>query len=239
MIDSISTQKCFSAFNSSKFPKAQQEKAPTSVKVASLVGAGVCAVGTAHLIARRQGKALHKAVNLLNVKYNEPELIGVALASIVGGLAAGGAVDDKKYLPIKIKEGIHQTIANVLAPLLLIAGLNKIYDKAPIKKLPQFAENTGIKKVANETVKMLPRLGIAAVGLVGGIYAGTLISNKINGLEYTEKERKVKALDYVYHPDDFAAALAIADKKGVLQKFVSKIIPPIFMLHGYETGTKR
>lgn len=237
MINSISAPKCFSAFCAKN--KKQEQTATPNVKIASLVGAGVCAVGAAHMIARRQSKVLNKTINLLNVKYTEPEMIGVAIASICGGLALGGAVDDKKYLPIKIKEGLHQAVANILAPLLLIGGLNRIYDKYQPKNLPQFSPDTKLKKFANEAIKMAPRLAIAIAGLVGGVYAGTYISNKINGIENTEQERQIKSLDFIYHPDDIAAAFAIADKKGVLQKFVSKIIPPVFMLHGYEAGTRR
>ena len=239
MIDPISSQKCFSAFNSSMRIKEQKIDAPNSVKAASVIGAGLGALGSAYLLARRQSKLSNKAVNMFGLKYNEPELIGVALASIAGGLGLGGLVDDKKHFSIKVKEAVHQTIANVLAPLLLIGGLNKIYDKYQIKKFPQFAENKGIKKVANETIKMLPRLGLATIGVLGGVWLGTLLSNKLTGLEGTKKERHIKPVDFIYHPDDFAAAVAIADKKGVLQKFVSKVIPPIFMLHGYDTGTRR
>lgn len=239
MIDPVSSPKCFSAFNSSKKIRASESDAPTNVKVASIVGAGIGALGAAYLLARRQSKTLHKTVGMFNLKYNEPELIGVAVASVAGGLGFGGFVDDKKYFPIKVKEAIHQIVANVLAPILLIGGLNKIYDKYPIKNIPQFAENTGIKKFANETVKLLPRLGIALAGLVGGVLLGTVISNKMNGLDGTRQERHVKTIDYMYHPDDIAAAFAVADRKGVLQKFVSKIIPPVFMFHGYDTGTRR
>ena len=88
-------------------------------------------------------------------------------------------------------------------------------------------------------MKLLPRLGIALAGLVGGVLLGTVISNKMNGLDGTRQERHVKTIDYMYHPDDIAAAFAVADRKGVLQKFVSKIIPPVFMFHGYDTGTRR
>lgn len=239
MLDSVTTPKCFSAFNSSKYIKDKDTEVPAKVKAASIIGSAAGTLGTAYLIARKQGRVLNKSVGMFGVKYNEPELIGVAIGSILGGLVFGGVADDKKYLPIKIKEGIHQTVANVLAPLLLISGLNKIYDKYPIKKLPQFAENKGIKKFVNEAEKMLPRLGIAVVGLVCGVMAGTVVANKINGLEGTEKERHIKPIDYIYHPDDFAAAFAVADKRNVLQKFVSKIIPPVFMFHGYDTGTRR
>ncbi len=239
MIDPISSPKCFSAFNSSMRIREQEIDAPCKVKAASVIGAGLGALGSAYLLARRQSKLSNKAVNMFGLKYNEPELIGVALASIAGGLGLGGLVDDKKHFSIKVKEAVHQTIANVLAPLLLIGGLNKIYDKYQIKKFPQFAENKGIKKVANETIKMLPRLGLATIGVLGGVWLGTLLSNKLTGLEGTKKERHIKPVDFIYHPDDFAAAVAIADKKGVLQKFVSKVIPPIFMLHGYDTGTRR
>ena len=239
MLDPIANPKCFSAFNSARrINKEQSAEAPLNVKAASVVGSGIGALGAAYLFSRRQSRPL-KPVGIFGIKYSEPELIGVAIASILGGLGVGGLVDDKKHFPIKLKEGVHQVIANVLAPLLLISGLNRIYDKYPIKRFPQFSDNKGFKKFANEAVKMLPGLCIATAGLIGGIALGTTISNKINGLDGTNKERHVKAVDYIYHPDDFAAVFAIADKKGVLQKFVSKIIPPVFMLHGYDTGTRR
>ena len=239
MIEPVAKPKCFSAFNSSKYITERDVDTPVSVKAASIVGAGIGALGSACLFARRQSRTLNKSVGMFGVKYNEPELIGVAIASVIGGLLFGGLADDKKHFSIKVKEGIHQIVANILTPLLLIGGLNRIYDKYPIKNIPQFAENKGIKKVANEAMKMLPRLGIALVGLVGGVMFGTVISNKMNALEGTKQERHIKAVDYIYHPDDFAAAFAVADKKGVLQKVVSKIIPPIFMLHGYDAGTRR
>ena len=239
MIEPIKSPSCFKAFKSSQNIKKADNKAPGIVKAASIIGAGVGALGAAHLIARRQSKLLNKAVNLFNIRYNEPELIGVALASVFGGLVAGGITDEKEHFPMKIKEAVHQTIANILAPLLLVGGLNKIYDKYPIKKLPQFTSAHKSIKYINEGIKMLPRLAIAIAGLMGGVSLGTVISNKINNIDNTEHERKVKAVDYVYHPDDIAAAFAIADKNGVLEKIVGKIIPPVFMLHGYDTGTRR
>ena len=197
MIEPISHPPCFRAFNSSKNVIKKQEEAPKNVKLASIIGAGFCALGAAHLIAKHQSKALNKAINMFQVKYNEPAIMGVALSSVIGGLVAGGITDDKKYLPIKIKEGIHQTIANIMAPLLLITGLNKIYGKYSPKKLPQFTPDSKFKKAANEAIKIAPHLLIALVGLVSGVFLGTMISNKINGLDKTPKERKVKPIDII------------------------------------------
>lgn len=243
MINPVSNPQCYNAFNCNNKqrhkPRHRRGEAPPSVKLASALGAGVGALGVACLIAKKQSVGLEKAKNLFNIKYSEPELISVALASVAGGLAAGGLVDKSKHFPMKIKEATHQAIANIFAPLLLISGLNKIYDKIQPKSMPQFKSETKMAKFANETIKMLPRLTLAVVGLTAGIHLGTAISNKINGIDDTRKERKVKPVDFAYHPDDIAAAFAIADKNGALQKFVSKIIPPIFMFHGYDTGTRR
>ena len=160
---------------------------------------------------------------------------------MIGGLATGVALDEKQYRKAKFREGVHQAIANIMFPLLLIGTGNRLYDKIrPKIKLPQLPATTKFNKFLNTSIQILPNLAITAIGLVGGVHLGTMLSNKIN--ECTEHhchKREVKPLDFIYHPDDVATALVLADKHGAIQKVVGKIIPPIFTLCGYETGIKR
>ena len=198
-------------------------------------------MGAAFLLAKHQSKGLGKSVNIFNVKYNELGIQAIATSSLAGGLLAGIGLDKKKHRKAKIREGIHQAIANIMFPLLLIGAGNKIYEKIKPKiKLPQLHQNSSLSKLANNCIKVFPHLAITIAGLIGGVHLGTIVSNKIN--ECTEHhchKREVKPLDFIYHPDDIATALVLSDKNGRIQKIVGKIIPPIFTLCGYETGIKR
>ena len=245
MIKHVTTPQCFSAFYSKKRPCCHHphphKEPPAKVKVGSLVGAATGALGAAFLLAKHQSKLLKKPVNILNMKYSELGIQAVATSSLVGGLAAGVALDEPKYRKAKFREGVHQAIANIMFPILLIGTANKLYEKVkPKVKLPQLPNTTKLNKVVNATIQVLPNLAITAAGLVGGVCLGTKVSNKINECaEHHCHERKVKPLDFIYHPDDVATALVLADKNGVVQKVVGKVIPPIFTLCGYETGIKR
>ena len=245
MIKHVTTPQCFSAFYSNKRPCCHNPhfhtEPPAKVKVGSFIGAATGALGAAFLLSRHQSKLLKKPVNLLNVKYSELGIETVATSSLVGGLSAGVALDDKKYRKAKFREGIHQAIANIMFPLLLIGIGNRVYDKLkPNIKLPQLPNTNKLNKFINASIQVMPNLLVTATGLIGGVCLGTKVSNKINECaEHHCHERKVKPLDFIYHPDDVATALVLADKNGAVQKIVGKIIPPIFTLCGYETGIKR
>lgn len=240
MIEKYSRPQCYNAFYSTKADIKKTQPVSFSVKAASVVGSGIGALGAAYAISKHQTKILNKSINLFGIKYTEPEILKVALSSVAGGFALGALSDDKKYLGAKTKEAVHQVIANILAPIATIWIGNKLFDKIEHKiKLPKFNSKNKVISIINTSLNILPRLAVTTLGLITGLYSGTKISNILNGTDKTPSARNVKALDYIYHPDDFAAALALADKNGTMQKFVAKIIPPVFMLHGIEAGTKR
>ncbi len=245
MIEKITNARCYSAFQSRKRPCCHSphihEEAPTKVKVGSLLGSGIGALGSVYLLAKGQSKALKKPVNIFNVKYSELGIQGIATAALAGGLGAGIALDEKQHTKAKVREGIHQAIANILFPLLLIGGANKAYDViSPQLKLPQINSSSKGAKLINGAVQVVPRLALTMAGLIGGVCLGTKVSNKINEeCEHHCHTREVKPLDFIYHPDDVATALVLADKQGSIQKVVGKIIPPIFTLCGYQAGVKR
>ncbi len=245
MIDHVNRPQCYSAFFAQKNPitvqHKEENKAPAFVKVGTAIGAGICAYGATYLIAKKQSKALNKAINVFNVKFDEKNMLFVASAALLGGMFAGMVLDKQEYRKAKFQEGIHQAVANIICPLALVACLNKGFEKIrPYIKLPSVKETSQIKKVINNSIKIIPNLGVTLAGLVGGVLIGTEIANKINKSSSENfTPRKVKLLDFMYHPDDVAAAFVLADKNGYLQKVVGRIIPPVFMMHGYEAGTKR
>ena len=245
MIKKVTPPQCYSAFYSQKRPCCHHphvhKEPPAKVKIGSLVGAATGALGAAYLLSRHQSKILGKKVNLFNVKYSEIGVQSIATASLAGGLAAGIALDEKQYRKAKLREGVHQAIANIMMPLLLIGAGNRLYDKIKPKiKLPQLPATGKVNKFINSLIQIVPHLAVTTVGLVGGVHLGTMLSNKINECaEHHCHQRKVKPLDFIYHPDDVATALVLSDKNGAIQKVVGKIIPPIFTLCGYETGIKR
>ena len=97
-----------------------------------------------------------------------------------------------------------------------------------------------MKKFINNAIKIAPNLAITIAGLIGGVYIGTKITNKINDdASGAVQPRKIKPVDFIYHPDDIATAFVLSDKNGIIQKIAGKVIPPIFTLCGYETGIKR
>lgn len=245
MLNKITTPQCYSAFYSKKRPCCHHphlhKEPPSKVKVASLLGAATGTLGAVCLLAKRQSKLLKKPVGLLNVTYSELGIQAVATSSLAGGLLAGIAVDDKQHRKAKLREGVHQLVANIMCPLLLIGTANRLYDRVKDRiKLPQLPNTSKANKVINTAIQILPNLAVTAAGLVGGVHLGTMLSNKINECaEHHCHPRKVKALDFIYHPDDVATALVLADKNGSVQKIVGKVIPPIFTLCGYEAGVKR
>ncbi|MCQ2958059.1 MAG: hypothetical protein MJ180_04045 [Candidatus Gastranaerophilales bacterium] len=219
----------------------KSDEAPLSLKAGTFISSLACASLMAYCISKNQSKALNKKINIFNVKYTEKDMLKVAFSALAGGTLTGIIFDDKKYVKPKLQEAMHQAIANIACPILLILGLNKAYDKvAKNIKLPQFKETSSVKKALNTTINVLPNLLVTGVGLIAGVFAGTAVSNFINDkITDNFNKRKVKPLDFIYHPDDIAAALVLADKQGHIQKIVGRIIPPVFACHGFEAGSKR
>lgn len=254
MIDNVTQPQCYRAFYRNtqectrKCPKIHTTEyppeTPSNIKVGTFLGSAACALAAAFLIARKQSKVLNEKIGLFSIKYDEKSMLGVAGAALAGGLLTGIAIDDPKYKKAKIREGVHQLVANIITPLAMVSAFNWGYEKLTKNiKFPSFKETSKLNKFLNYSIKIVPNLAVTLVGLTAGVFLGTALSNKINDSYINnpcqKTERKVKPLDFIYHPDDVAAAFALADKQGSLRKIIGKIIPPIFTLHGYEAGTKR
>ena len=107
---------------------------------------------------------------------------------------------------------------NTAVPATLVCGAIK------------FCEH--FKKLNHSTYKMI---GTAA-GLVGGMFLGAEISNKINDPKDKVPDRKVTMKDAIANIDDAFGALVIAKFPGVKHLHVEKVLPVIFAWCGYRAG---
>jgi len=246
MINNIQRPQCYNAFYSAKtssnnFVHNKVNDASLGLKATTFATSLACATLVTYCIARKQSKLSNKKINIFNVMYSETDMLKVAFSSLAGGTIMGLALDNKKYVKPKLQEALHQAVANIACPLLLVLGLNKGYEKISSNiKMFQFKETSQIMKGINIALNILPNLALTCVGLASGVLAGTKISNVINKqINDDYVDRKIKPLDFCYHPDDIAAALVLADKQGGIQRVVGRILPPVFALHGFEAGSKR
>ena len=240
MINDVAKPVCYKDFYVNRLYLEKKKETPLKVKVGAFVGSAVGTVGAVYAISRNQAKTNKIAKNIFNINYSETDILGVALGGIFGGLIAGTILDEKKYAKAKTKEAMHQALANVVSPLLFIAIGQKTYEKVGLNKIVSKTSDKIKSKLFKSSVEIIPRLLVTIGGLVTGVYTGTFLSNKVNHIfDKNNKNRQIKPLDFMYHPDDIATTLVLSDKNGVIQKTLGKIIPPIFTICGYETGTKR
>lgn len=117
--------------------KKRDRKIKNGVMLTSALGVGTA---LAH-VAKRQGfslspsKIMHTPVKdwaifglynknkpdrkVLNLD-NPLDIIEIASASVIGGLAGGAIFDDKKHLKAKLKESVNQFLGNVWCRLLVL-----------------------------------------------------------------------------------------------------------------------
>ena len=142
----------------------------------------------------------------------------MSLSAIIGGVLAGMS-GEKNPLHRKRKknEAVFQFM-NTAVPATLVCGAVKFCER--------------FKKLNHSTYKMF---GTAA-GLVGGMYLGAEISNKINDPKDKVPDRKVTMKDAIANIDDAFGALVIAKFPGIKHLHVEKVLPVIFAWCGYRAG---
>ena len=70
------------------------------------------------------------------------------------------------------------------------------------------------------------------------VTAGNKVASKVNEVIFKEDDtRKVKAKDFGIHVDDIMTWLALTAKTDVIKNFISKALPVVFLICGYEAGT--
>ncbi len=193
------------------------------VKAAAITGSALASAGYLALLSKKQFKGPLQLKNLFKVDFSKAiNAIGLATSATVGGLAGGMIADTKDTRKAKLKEGIHQFLGNIITPISIVGVATHLIEK---RNLPR--------------TKELLYSGLAAIGGVGvGVTAGNKVASKVNEAIFKEDDtRKVKAKDFGIHIDDVMTWLALTAKTDVVKNFISKALPVVYLICGYEAGT--
>lgn len=180
------------------------------------------------------------------IKFEEPQIISLASASVLGGFAGGVFVDDKSNLKAKKREVLNQLLGNVIVPILCVGMGARVYNKFAdtlIKSMPKITDKSKIAKYIkpqtfNTISEAVPPSLATLISLGIGIIAGNRVSNLINEKLYHKKvERGVRATDFAPHVDDLCLAATLVNKNSGFGSLVGRIIPLALLVPGYKTGT--
>lgn len=175
------------------------------------------------------------------LKIEEPEVIGLAGGSVVGGLAGGALFDDKSNMKAKFREALSQMLGNVAIPILCVGQTSKFYKRHEediLKHVPTIkGENKGFVKYANRAMKAVPPVALTGVALGAGIIAGNRVSNFINEKISGKKvEREIRGTDFAPHVDDLCLAITLMAPGTPVGEVIAKTIPFFLTVPGYQTG---
>jgi hypothetical protein len=231
-----------------------QEKAPTSVKVASFLGALGGIAGAMYFVFKK-GKNLEgikemKGLkdywhNLTHVKYIDEDktgkntfviekLIGALTAgSVGGGLIAGAVADKKENFGAKIREAVIQVVGNIATPLVFVVGGLRLYEKFGEAKIDTALKLTGKSKG-------IPKVVASGLCLAAGLWAGNHVGNSVNHhIFHNEEKRKIKLADLSPQIDDGCVAASIVASTGKIGEYVGRVIPAAMLVPGFSTGVAK
>ena len=180
------------------------------------------------------------------IKFEEPQIISLASASVLGGYAGGALVDDKSNLKAKKREVLNQLLGNVIVPILCVGMGARVYNKFAntlIKAMPKITDTSKIAKYIkpktfNNISAAVPPSLATFISLGIGIIAGNRVSNLINEKLYHKKvDRGVRATDFAPHVDDLCLAATLVNKNSAFGSLVGRVIPLALLVPGYKTGT--
>lgn len=211
--------------------KKIEKNSDTKVKVGVLSAAILATMAALYGITKKNGKNPFKNYNIFKQEIGPYDVLKLTGITVPVSLFTGIALDkDKKNIKPKIRESISQLVGNILTPVIVIGGVMKMKDKIDTKTL-----TNPIMKCLKGTHKAL----YTAVALVGGLFIGNKIANKINHFIFPEhKQRPLKLKDFSVHVDDVCFATSLILKGNPIGKLASKIIPATFLVSAYEAGTK-
>lgn len=177
------------------------------------------------------------------VELEEQEILELASASVLGGLAGGLIFDDKKYHKSKFRETVSQLLGNVAVPVACVGAVSRLYKKYKpqiLAKVPQIKETGKFSKNFNKVLKGIPFSIATIVSLGVGIVAGNRVSNLINEKVFHKKvDRKIKGTDFAPHVDDLGMAVSLMAEKSKGASFITRTVPAFLCVPGYEVGTHR
>ena len=215
------------------------------------VGAGICSalgVMASLMLLAKCDKSKAYSINplkmlrgnikdsyILNKRYKTKEIVTIGAGSILGGLAGGAILDDKKNFNSKLREGVVQ-ILNITFPIAFVEALSLCGTTLAEKSMPNWCQS---KNFFKQVVTKVPATIGAISGLICGMYVGNRCSNKLNEKIFRKKDdRPVKMTDFSAHVDDIGVAATFIAPENILTKTVSRLIPAALVVAGYETGIK-
>lgn len=203
-----------------------KNKTTTTVKNASLGGSILATLVYLFALAKTAKKGNYKALDMFKIPFdNMFHVMGLATSSVIGGLSAGLIFDKKENRLPKVKESIHQFLGNIVFPITIVGLAGQAIKKRQYSKLKE-----GILS-----------FGAAVTGVVAGVVGGNWTATKVNEKLFREQDdRKLTVKDFGIHVDDLlsTAALTPVGKNLGIEKFIPVALPAIFLICGYEAGTK-
>lgn len=195
-------------------------------RVKRLALAGSAATTLVYLFALAKGakKGNFKISDMFKIDFkNMFKVMGLATSAVIGGTTAGILSDKKENRKPKLKEAIHQFLGNIITPITIVGVACNMIEKKNFSK-----------------TKELVLSGISAiVGVAAGVTGGNWIASKVNKAIFKDNdERKLSIKDFGIHVDDLLTVAALSSIGDYIRGFISKALPAIFLICGYEAGTK-
>lgn len=232
------------AFKESEKPDGNVKKEEKCKKIdkkvvaSTLAGTATGIVTAISILAMIQKKNSNNSFikQIFQNKYGAKEVILLGGSSILGGLIGGCASDKKGSKKSKVREAFQQFIGNFVIPVSMLAGATALFEKYK-KKIPDI---TKLSAKANSNLKKVYGIVVTLGTLAIGTKAGNEIMEKVNNKIFHEKKkRNLNAKDFTASFDDICYSMPFMFKNPTLNSVVSKTLPLVFLIPGYETGTKQ
>ncbi len=172
-------------------------------------------IGTAAPVCYMMKK--QKVSSPLKLEYGLKDMLILSASSIAGGTIAGCLNESPEKKEKKAKEGVFQFI-NASTPAILSGGALKLCEKS--------------KNFNNIPSKIFAAIG----GIVGGMFLGVKIANKIFDPQDKHPDRKLTPKDCIVNLDDAIGAFALAKFPVIQNLHFDKILPAIYAYCGYRAG---
>ena len=194
------------------------------VKRSALAGSALTTLAYLLVVAKSARKGDFKIKDMFNVDFkNMFKVMGLATSAVIGGLFGGLAADVKENRKPKLKEAVHQFLGNIVTPISIVG----------------IAANQIEKRNFSKTKEILYSAGAAIAGVAAGVTGGNFIASKVNKAIFKENDdRKLSIKDFGIHVDDLLTVAALTRIGNSIKGFISKALPLIFLICGYEAGTK-
>lgn len=177
------------------------------------------------ILAKGKGYSLNPSKMFKNVKnsyiaktpFLAKEICSMGAGTCLGGLAGGYIIDkNPHHRKAKKREAVMQ-IGNISIPILTVAQFEKVF-----KKYGKFSQAAG-----------------TLAGVFTGVFLANFLMNKLGNVLFRNKdERGVKAVDFSAHFDDVIASASYMSPDSKLVHMISRIVPAMLTIPGYEVGTK-